>query len=86
VEAADRPNKRRTLVHWLPVMVVAALVIGFGVFTGLAWWITAGAYERGAAAMQQFPGDEVDALSALVQSEKHSLSLSAGAEEGDRPV
>jgi len=68
------PRRRHGLVYWLPVLVVAALVLGYGAFAGLAWWITADAYERGRATMREFPGDEVDALAALVGSEGRSLA------------
>jgi len=74
METRDRPAKRRTLIYWLPVMAVAAIVVGFAGLTGLEWWILGGAHERGAIAMREFPGDRVEALSALVQSEGHSLT------------
>lgn len=45
-----------------------------GGFVGLAWRLQAGAYELGARAMDEFPGDEVEALSAVVQSDKHTLA------------
>jgi len=61
-------------VYWLPVVVVAALVLGYSALSGLVWWITADAYQRGAKAMREFPGDEVDALAALVTSETRPLS------------
>jgi hypothetical protein len=62
------------LVYWWPVLALGVVLLLCGGFVGLAWRLQAGAYELGARAMDEFPGDEVEALAALVQSDKHTLA------------
>lgn len=49
------------------IVVVAAGVVGLGLF------IQATAHDDAQAAQREFPGDEVEALIALVQSDGHNL-------------
>lgn len=62
------------LVYWWPVLGIGVVLLLSGGFVGLAWHLQASAYELGARAMGEFPGDEVEALSALVQSEERTLA------------
>lgn len=69
-----RQRDARGARYWLPVFLLAAGVLVYGGFAGVVWWIDARAYEFGRRAMREFPGDEVDALAAFVQSENHTLA------------
>jgi len=71
-ERAREP--RRGLLYWSPILALAVLAAGYAAFAGLGQTIQAGAHERGAEAMREFPGDEVEALMALVESERHTLA------------
>jgi hypothetical protein len=62
------------LGYWWPVLATAGVLLLAAGFIGVAWRLQAGAHELGARAMHEFPGDEVDALSALAQSDKHTLA------------
>jgi len=59
---------------WWPILAVAALALCFAGFVGLAWMIDANAHQLGARAVTEFGGDEIEALVALVQSERHTLA------------
>jgi hypothetical protein len=45
----------------------------YGGFAGLVWWIQADAHKFATRVTKEFPGDEVEALLVLVQSDRHSL-------------
>jgi len=64
----------RWLRHWGPLVGLAVLVLAVVGFMALGWWIQIGAREMGTAAMREFPGDRIEALMALVQSERHTLA------------
>ena len=58
--------------RWAVLAAAAATVAVAGV-VGLELFIQSAAHDEARAAQQQFPGDEVEALLALVQSERHAL-------------
>jgi len=62
------------LRRWWPLLALGLVVLVVVSFVGLSWWIQIGAHQTGTAAMKQFPGDRVEALMALAQSERHTLS------------
>jgi hypothetical protein len=62
------------LPPWWPLLAVALVALGYAAFVGLAWWILANAHAAGARAQREFGGDEVQALSRLVDSDRHSLA------------
>ena len=64
----------RWLRHWAPLVALGVLVLAVVGLMALGWWIQIGAREMGTAAMREFPGDRVEALMALVQSEQHTLA------------
>ncbi len=64
-----RPS--RWLRHWWPLSGLGlAVLFVLGIVT-LAWWIQISAREMGTTAMKEFPGDRVEALGAMAQSERH---------------
>ena len=65
---------RRGLRYWWPALALGAVLLLYSAFAGVAWWLQANAYEAGARAMQDYPGDEVEALLGLVQSADRSLA------------
>jgi hypothetical protein len=64
---------RRVKTLWL-VGSITVVLGGYGGMAGLAWVFQAGAHEFGERARHEFPGDQVDALIGLVQSEHHALA------------
>jgi len=60
--------------HWWPLLALGVVVLAVVAFVALSWWIQIGARQMGTAAMQEFPGDRVEALMAYVQSERHTLA------------
>lgn len=62
------------LWYWWPVLALAVVMLVYAGFAGLVWWLQADARQFSAQAMQEFPGDEVEALLALAQSERHALA------------
>lgn len=78
-QAQDRKESRRArslggLRYWWPVLALAVVLLLYSGFAGLVWWIQANAYKSADRAMLEFPGDDVEALVALVQSEQHTLA------------
>jgi len=69
-----RAREHSGLLYWWPVLALAAVLLMYTGFAGLVWWIQADAHKFSARAMQEFPGDEVEALLAFVQSERHTLA------------
>lgn len=67
-----RPS--RWLRHWWPVLALGFVVLAVLSFLTLGVWIRIGAYDMGTAAMKRFPGDRVEALMALVDSDRHPLA------------
>jgi len=64
----------RDVTRWWPVAVAGAigvLVVGLSL---LLWTIRSGIAEDVARAQREFPGDRVEALLALVESERHPFS------------
>ncbi len=61
------------LRRWWPLLLLGAVMLFFVAFLSLDVWIQLAARDNGTAAMRQFPGDGIDALMALVQSEQHTL-------------
>ena len=57
---------------WIEVPLAVALVLYIGL-AGLSWWIQATAHKDASRAMEEFRGDEVEALVALVRSDAHAL-------------
>jgi hypothetical protein len=55
-------------------MAVGAFVVLAAAIAGFALFILASAHGYGRAAQSQFPGDEVQALMTMVQSERHGLT------------
>jgi hypothetical protein len=74
--SAQGPDARRArgLVYWWPLLTAGAVLLLYGGFAGLVWRVQADAHEHGARATEDFPGDEVEALSALVQSQQRTLA------------
>lgn len=71
-----QPRRRRRVgrfAGWWPVLALAVVALLYGGFAGLVWWLQADAHKFGTRLTQEFPGDEVEALLALVQSSRHSL-------------
>jgi len=60
--------------HWWPLVALGGVVLAVAAFIALGRWIQVEARQMGTAAMEQFPGDRVEALMALVQSERHTLA------------
>lgn len=59
---------------WWIIGVVAGVLGGYGGLVGLARSVQARAHEFGERARLEFPGDQVEALIGLVQSESHPLA------------
>jgi hypothetical protein len=62
------------LRRWWPVLAAAVVTVAVAGVVGLGLFIQSAAHDQARAARRQFPGDEVEALLALVQSERHALS------------
>ncbi len=62
------------LRRWRPVLAAAVVTVAVAGVVGLGLFIQSAAHDQARAARRQFPGDEVEALLALVQSERHALS------------
>jgi hypothetical protein len=61
------------LRYWWPLVVLGIAVCLYASLAGLEWWLQERAHGLGTRAMREFPGDEVEALSSLVQSKSHPL-------------
>jgi hypothetical protein len=72
VTRRERGGRRRWRRLWIEVPLAVLLVLYLGL-AGLSWWILATAHEDGARTMEEFRGDEVEALVALVRSDAHAL-------------
>jgi hypothetical protein len=66
-------SARRSLRYWAPLMALAVVMTAVTGVLVLGWMIQTGAHENGRAAMREFGGDEVEALIAFVQSDRHPL-------------
>jgi len=67
-------RKFRDLTRWWPVALafaIGVLAVGLSV---LFWMIQAGVAEDVARAQREFPGDRVEALMALVESDHHPFA------------
>lgn len=60
--------------HWWPLLLLVAAMGIVVMFVCLGWWIQAGAREFSEEAQREFRGDRVEALSAYVDSERHTLT------------
>ncbi len=67
-----RPS--RWLRYWWPLFAIGFLMVAVLGVVGFAWWIQIDAYQMGTAAMKEFPGDRVEALIAVVDSNRHPFS------------
>jgi hypothetical protein len=67
-------GNRGGLQYWWPVLAVGLFLFLCAGFVGLTWRLQADAHDLGALAMNEFTGDEVEALAALVRSDKHTLA------------
>ena len=70
-------------------LLFAGIASAYVAIVGLSWWLQSSAHQAGAQAMQEFRGDEIEALLALVESGRHSLrdrnhAVHALAQLGDR--
>ncbi len=74
MDTLNRAGNTSGLRFWWPVVALAVVLTAGAGFIGLTWWIQAAARDVGARAMREFPGDDVEALLTLVQSEGHSLA------------
>jgi L-ascorbate metabolism protein UlaG (beta-lactamase superfamily) len=54
-------------------VALGLVVCAYGALAGLEWGLRERAHGLGARAMREYPGDEVEALSAFVQSGRHPL-------------
>lgn len=70
----ERARARAAFSRWWPVALLGLVVLVYGGFAGLAWWIRIDVHKTAAVATREFPGDEVEALLAYVQSDEHGLS------------
>ena len=71
---ASTVSVSRRFRYWWPLLALVAAIAIVLAFVGLGWWIQFGAREFGDAASREFSGDRVEALSAYVDSEKHTLA------------
>ena len=69
-----RSSSWRFLRRWWLVLAAGAFALLASAVVSLGLFIIADAHDKGRAAQREFEGDEVQALMALVQSERHSLS------------
>jgi hypothetical protein len=69
-----RSSSVRFVRLWWPVIAAALLVALAAAVAGLSLVILASAHGYGRAAQREFPGDEVQALMAIVASDRHSLT------------
>jgi len=60
--------------YWWPLLLLVAAIAIVLALVSLEWWIQSGAREFGDEARREFSGDRVEALSAFVDSEKHTLA------------
>jgi hypothetical protein len=60
--------------YWSPLLLLVVAIAIVLAFVGLEWWIQFGARGFGDEARREFGGDRVEALSAFVDSEKHTLA------------
>jgi len=67
-----RPS--RWFRHWWPLLALGVVIFVVVSFASLGLWIQLGARDTGTAAMKEFPGDRVEALMKLVESDRHTLS------------
>jgi PBS lyase HEAT-like repeat-containing protein len=73
--ATTRPDARpRYLRFGWPVALIAVVILLYAGSVDLVWWIQSGAHEFATRTRQEFPGDEVQALIGLAQSDRHSLT------------
>ncbi len=61
------------LRRWWLLLGLGFLMLVVAAFVALGLWIQLAARDAGTAAMRQFPGDRVEALVALVQSDRYTL-------------
>jgi hypothetical protein len=66
-------ERRLKVITWCLVLATVTGVLLYGGVLGLAWWIHRDAEALAAQARQEFPGDEVEAVLAFVQSPDRSL-------------
>jgi len=72
--ATQRRHTRRWLGVWWPALGLVFLAVLYGGFVGIVWWAQGKAHEVALRATQVFPGDEVEALMALAESEHRPLA------------
>jgi hypothetical protein len=70
----QRRATRSWLAVWWPALVLVFIAVLYGGFVGVVRWVQGNAREVAVRATEVFPGDEIEALVALVQSEDRSLA------------
>jgi hypothetical protein len=73
-DAATQRRQNTYLAGWWPALVLVCIVFLYGGFVGVVWWVQGTAREVAVRATEVFPGDEVEALVVLVQSEDRSFA------------
>ena len=69
----DSREKRSSLLIKVVIATVCVLSLAVVSFIGLIFWIDSQVREYTIEVQTEFPGDEVEALIALLESEAHSL-------------
>ena len=64
-------RQRRNLARWWPVALAVAIAVMAVGLSMVIWMIRSGVAEDEARAQREFPGDRVEALMALVDSDRH---------------
>ncbi len=63
----------RWLRRWWPLLGVGLVMVAVLALVSMTWWIQIGARQMGTAAMKEYRGDRVQALIAMVDSDRHPL-------------
>ena len=72
--ASSRLANGRVRGYWWPVIALGAVLLLYSGFSGIMWWFHEDAYRFARLVKQEFAGDEVEALVALVQSDRHTFA------------
>ena len=73
-QASNRSRRRAGLAVWWAALAVFFIALLYGSFVGLVWWIRSDAKEFAVRTTEDYPGDHVETLLALAQSEGRSFA------------